>query len=289
MHAGNIAFTLPDINSWPPEEVLAAFGEPKKVPFDRVYIEPACFSKYTQVSGGGSGDEQEQSQPAIPTRNQPQYLVAPASISNLWALCTSTSDSTLPNIRIIDFTESFRTPLPTGHPLPGTPACIAPPELLLSLPSEVGTSIDVWTFACTAYELLGEGAFFTIMFGTASEALANMIVVLGGKDKCPERFWNEFREKHRGQQWFDEDGKVIAKMLEGAWSWEDRVGFVRGDGGCPEEDKAVLRNILNGGIVFEPKERATAAEIVQMLPREWEQGAFSKNTDSSRTPGNQEV
>jgi serine/threonine protein kinase len=151
----------------------------------------ACISKPCEFEGCEDGHSQS---PTSHSCRLPRHLVEPPAVSDLWGLCTAASHS-LPSIRILDFTESFQTPFHPDYHLPGTPICFAAPELLLSFPSEITTSIDIWAFACIAYQLFVKQELFQCIFGTRSELLAYMVVVLGGKDRMPERFWKAFWEK----------------------------------------------------------------------------------------------
>jgi serine/threonine protein kinase len=183
LQPNNIAFTLPDLNSWTVDGIYEVLGKPLQVPRHEMPYGPIC-----EFEGCEDGHSQS---PTSHSCRLPRHLVEPPAVSDLWGLCTAASHS-LPSIRILDFTESFQTPFHPDYHLPGTPICFAAPELLLSFPSEITTSIDIWAFACIAYQLFVKQELFQCIFGTRSEHLAYMIVVLGGKDRMPEQaFWEK--------------------------------------------------------------------------------------------------
>jgi serine/threonine protein kinase len=153
--------------------------------------------------------------------------------------------------------------------------CYAAPELLLSFPSEITTGIDIWALACTIYALLGNRDLFVAIFNVRIEVLVDMVYLLGGKDKVPCRFWKVFWETRGGRRWFDEEGAAMSEMLqtfERTLDLEERIQGLRGKGvgGLGNVDGAMLRRVLKGGLVFEPKDRLSAEEIVSMLPKEWQ-------------------
>ena len=53
--------------------------------------------------------------------------------------------------------------------------------------------------------------------------------------------------------------------------WDERFKHMRGskDKAWSGEDEAVLRRVLKAALLFEPTERATAKEILPMLPEAW--------------------
>jgi serine/threonine protein kinase len=249
LHTGNIMFALTvDIHAWSVEEVYAALGgEPIKIPFHTAVQYLCGLRPPTDLD----------------SPHQPQYLVLPPLVSRLWALCSSST----PNIRLIDFTESFRAPFaPERQRLPGTPRIFAAPELLLELPSEVTMAIDVWALGCTIYRILGSGGPFASI-GTLSRYMADIVLLLGGEKNVPERF----------RKAFCEIGALSAQKGP-RWSWDDKIPWMRGDpeeGDLPlgKEDEAVIRKLIAAALVIEPADRASAAAILAMLQEQgWETG-----------------
>jgi len=108
-----------------------------------------------------------------------------------WAATTNGSQ----HIRILDFTESFRLPILAPEVIPSTPKHYASPEPLLSnfLPHfDITPSIDNWTFACTAFKLLGDKNLLIMSMGTRTEVLTDMIVTRREIERFPERYCKVF-------------------------------------------------------------------------------------------------
>lgn len=53
-------------------------------------------------------------------------------------------------------------------------------------------------------------------------------------------------------------------------NWDKTIRTIRGDGKLEEEDKAVLRMIMQVALRFELEKRATAGQIVVMFSASWE-------------------
>jgi serine/threonine protein kinase len=264
LHAGNVAFALPNLDALSVEELYEHIGQPRTVPF-------------YQDETWGMFEEDEV--PASFSPHQPRYRVAPPSPKKLWRLCCGGKfpDSSLPSIRILDFTESFRIPLPATQEIPGTPLVYASPELLLVQGGLLGrehitTGIDIWAFACMMYRLLGTCNLFATIFGTSGDMLADIISFFGGKAKAPEEIWRIFWEELHGSKWFEEDGKPT-RMAQGCRHWEQRIiprvrtedrdVFLR-------EDEPVVRKILTAALKWDKNERASMLDIVGMIPESWE-------------------
>ena len=259
LHLGNIVFTIPNTNSYTVDELYAAIGRPKMVPID---THPLWREDLGFVS------------------HQPKFLVDTPSVVDMWALCKS--PVRVPSVCLIDFTESFHIPFNLDHPEPGTPLPLAAPELILGLLSEITTGIDIWAFACTSWELLGEDSLFNTSCNSAAETLADMIFLLRGNERenIPKQFWKIFWEELRGELWFEHNGRPVSGCTKGwmelggtqGWmDWEGRFKHLRGSKDKPLSgvDEAVLRRVLKAALLFEPTKRATAKGIVHMLPESW--------------------
>ena len=215
LHLENIAFTIPNINlnSFTVGELYAAIGQPVLIPAN---THPCWYGDSEFVN------------------HQPEFLVDTPPVAKLWSLCSSSLPG--PSVRLIDFTESFRIPFNPDHSEPGTPLGLAAPELTLCFSSEITTSIDIWTFACTCWDILGRNCLFKAIFNTRAEILADMMFLLGGKERenIPERFWNFLGGNLGGERWFDQNGQAVSGRAkdwmggtEGWLNWEEKL---RGSG-----------------------------------------------------------
>ncbi|KAF8535342.1 hypothetical protein BDD12DRAFT_808653 [Trichophaea hybrida] len=123
----------------------------------------------------------------IESSHQPKYLVCLPSVSKFWALCNSSA----PNIRVLDFGESFYLPFKfSGQVLPGTPEEFAAPELLLNLPGDVSKAIGIWALGYAIYQLLGSGSLFFSLGGSSLHYVAPTLWL------C----WAEKRQYRRGSE-----------------------------------------------------------------------------------------
>lgn len=131
----------------------------------------------TQLDNRGNGSE------------VPKCCVPPAMIFQ------SSEDIALAQILISDFGESFfqneeRTEL---H----TPILLTAPEIFFH--ERASQASDVWTLACTLYEILGESPIFEGFMPDHDHAIAEMVSTLG---RLPKRWWDSWRNR---KEFFLED------------------------------------------------------------------------------------
>lgn len=229
------------------------FKEPIKIPLEEI----------KEISRG----------PSVPQHAIPSLWVGPASRIVL-----------LTPIRIIDFGQSWEStappfPLPKGRKPPGTPEEMAAPELLLGVTTEVDAAIDIWALACMVFRLFGDHSLFSLWRGNRNEVLADIVALLG---TMPKRWWNKFESCGKSSC----PGVVLVSQGKFTGDWEPghdllkeraeltlekRVKTMR-NGDLEGDDEAVILMLLRAILKFEPKERATAAQLMEMLPPEWEEG-----------------
>ncbi|KAA8908801.1 kinase-like domain-containing protein [Sphaerosporella brunnea] len=242
LHPRNIAFALTvDIHAWSVEEVYEALGHPITVSMQ-------------EALEGAFGAAPQSSEISA---HQPQYLVHPPLVSRFWALCSSSPS----NIRLIDFTESFAVPF-MGR-LPGTARNVAAPELLLRLPSEVTPAIDVWALGCVIFRVVSEDSPFGGLNGPLGDYLATIMLSLGGETSMPDRFMDAFRECGT-MTWAQYPGREES-------NWDEKFTRLREDPvtALGQEDESVLRKVVGAALLVDPRERASAAEILALLLQGW--------------------
>ena len=270
LHPGNIALALTaDINSLTVEQLYEALGgKPVKIPFDEA---PGTGSYDSYDSTPPDSDSYDSSPLDKAKLHEPEYLVATPSVPHLWALCATTE----PRIRIIDLSESFRIPFcPDSQPLPGTPRGFAAPELLLNLPAEVNFPIDIWALGCTIYTLLGHSSPFHTIYGHLSRVLAHIVILTGGEDHMPERFWLAF-SKYPGVKTSEKELRMLDKRF---LNWDCYLrGQPRGSGAgtfrnIPPlgiRDHEVLMAVIAAALVIDPAKRAPAKKILEIMYEGW--------------------
>ena len=167
LHPGNILLQLPNLDALSIDELYHRLGEPERTPI-------------TRVDGASLGPE------------VPSYSVQPAYVG------IASDEVTDPRIKIADFGEAFFADTAKGHNL-HTPILFRPPELYFSK-DQLGLPADVWTLACTLYEILGERPLFGGLMPDSDDLIAEMISTLG---PLPQHWWDSWRKR---SEFFLEDG-----------------------------------------------------------------------------------
>ncbi|KAL9103285.1 MAG: hypothetical protein Q9163_001663 [Psora crenata] len=157
IHSRNIAFLLPDLDSWPVEKIYSEISDPEK-------------QEVFRLDGKQLGPE------------VPPYTVEPAYF---WRLGM---ESITKNMKIIDYGEAsfinerrqkLHTPLP-----------FRAPESFFG--EEIGMPADIWSFGCTTFDISGKESMFTTCMLSQDSILAELVGALG---PLPHRWWKEWKNK----------------------------------------------------------------------------------------------
>jgi serine/threonine-protein kinase SRPK3 len=125
---------------------------------------------------------------------------------------------------------------------------------------------DVWTLACTVFELFGSRSLFMTIWGDLNEVIVDIVAVLGRLPEQRWRVWGSVTNWYTEEGELKDDGGRELTLEEGVRT----ARRTRKDVEClVESDREALVGILRATLKLEPKERATAAEL---LPVEWEKG-----------------
>lgn len=113
---------------------------------------------------------------------------------------------------IADFGEAF-DPQVTKQLTTHTPLLLAPPESRFaeSLVEPLSFPGDIWTLACTIWDVFGSGPPFEAFPVTLNEVTIEHVEMLG---KLPDRWWSKWEERNN---WFDEDGRKDVKETLRQW------------------------------------------------------------------------
>ena len=174
LHLKNIFLALPDIHSLTEDELYTQFQPPQKAKVER-------------------SDDQPISSEA------PQYSVIPAR------LAIASDKVRDPRICISDFGAAWSIDNVDGL-LPGRPEDLripiiySPPQAYFAK-DQLGFPADIWTLACSIYEIMGERTLFEGFMPDQDDIIAEMISCLGGP--LPHTWW---RARKTRNEFFNEDG-----------------------------------------------------------------------------------
>ncbi|KAL7359747.1 protein kinase [Histoplasma ohiense] len=233
LHMGNIMFRFPNsIDELSPRELYQKYGQPNIEPFVRLDGKP--------LSDG------------VPTHG-----VVPIWLGKESELVTLSEAK----IFINDFGESF-LPSITQRNYSNTPGILAPPETYFLLHEPLSFPSDVWTLACTLWDIIGQRPLFEGFNPSSDWMIKEHVDALG---KLPCDWWHKWDARGR---WFTEEAE---RTSEGAGRslvnrfvdsiQEPRRGSTMEDVG--EAETHALLTMLRGMLAFKPNERLTSTEIME--------------------------
>ncbi len=214
-------------------------------------------------------------------------MVDPIEPLTLQSLCLASNTS----ITIADFGESFILP-PGTESVPkvlGTPVGIAAPEILLGGQNpSVALSADIWSLACTLYELFSNHHLIESPSADQDEVLEDMVRALG---KLPDRWWEKWEHRDKvfedngsfkqDSQWCMGEKRTVdlreriqnmvvkpALQEEGAPRKYGPAEYVSVKVLADDEMDA-LEVLMTAMMKYEPVERIAAEKVLEILPAQW--------------------
>ncbi|KAL3425199.1 serine/threonine-protein kinase SRPK3 [Phlyctema vagabunda] len=199
-----------------------------------------------------------------PAPSGPKYLVESLSLDRLDARFISDQ------VSIIDFGESYDIESPPGDL--GITASFRSPELLFD--NNIGIGCDLWTLACTIFEIRTRVPLFENFMDDDDEVIAQMVPLLG---RLPEPWWSAWEA--RGT-WYEEDGTplvnpdtrkpymlpdTLEELLNSSSADADPERTLNAAGGyiVPAEESRVLADLLWSILKYDPKERLSVEAVLQ--------------------------
>ncbi|PLB45709.1 hypothetical protein P170DRAFT_512354 [Aspergillus steynii IBT 23096] len=190
-------------------------------------------------------------------------------------------------IILSDFGESFN-PHETPRFSSKTHSLLQPPEARFS-DEPLSFASDIWTLACTIWEIVGQRPLFHAFRPTADRVTAEQVEVIG---ILPPEWWGKW---DRRLEWFNEEGELdvdpeTSRGPDGVRrTWDQRFGYCiqepRAEAGLEtvtEEKRRALEEMLRSMLVFRPKERATAQQVLHSeWMKEWGQPALEESWNAS--------
>lgn len=231
LHPRNILFALPQIDSMFVEEIYKNFNRPQE-------------TKVCRVDGGPLG------------LGVPSHTVVPASVV---IPCHKVQD---PRIRISDFGGACLMTDKSVKADLQTPVLYLPPEAILATKS-VGFPADIWTLACSIYEIMGDTTLFSGFYPDKDDIVAEMISCLG---LLPHDWWKIWGA--RGE-FFEEDGSWRAEMDRAHDSksrpLSQRIREMGRENDCEfsTEEAKYLEQMLETMLQYKPEDRATIEDVVK--------------------------
>ena len=167
-----------------------------------------------------------------------------------------------PRICISDFGEAWLSSDPQAKEDLQTPVLFLPPEATLDK-SQLGFPADVWTLACSIYEIMGERPLFEGFMPDRDDIIAEMVSSLG---LPPQPWWKAW--KARGD-FFHEDGTWRTDMKRGHDS-KSRPLLLRlqemgreEDADFTAEEIECLEKMLRSMFEYYPAKRAVIGDVVK--------------------------
>ncbi|PYI11614.1 kinase-like protein [Aspergillus sclerotiicarbonarius CBS 121057] len=167
-------------------------------------------------------------------------------------------------ILLTDFGEAF-SPSKEEKYESLTPLVIRPPEARFEPTRPLSFPSDIWSLACSIWDILGQRSLFEGFLATEDYMTREQVDTLG---VLPPEWWERWSARHDK---FDENGVPKNRELLRTWAdrFENSVQEPRQKRGMPviepKESDAIF-SLLRSMLSFKPEDRPTAKQI---LESEW--------------------
>lgn len=208
--------------------------------------------------------------PVVRVDGRPLTSAVPSDcIEPVWLGKTS-DEITLPDAKImlIDFGESYMPSLQARHES-NAPSAYQPPEALWDTRTPMTFSSDIWTLACSLWDLVAWFPLFKSYFSAQDNITAEQVSILG---RLPTGWWAAWGRKFdaRRRRFTLEGRPMEAVRYPGMETrFEHAVQQPRRDRdmeAMEDEEKEAFFSMLRSMLVFRPEGRATAQQV---LESEW--------------------
>lgn len=164
-------------------------------------------------------------------------------------------------IFLTDFGESF-LPTMTQRRYSNTPDILVPPEIYFLPYGTVSFSSDIWTLACTIWDIIGQRPLFEGFNPSKDWMIKEQVDTFG---KLPHDWWQKWDAR---QRWFNEEGKRTSGLAGRSLTdrFVDSVQLPRQEQTVEDvgqAEKTAILNMLRGMLTFMPDKRLTAAEVME--------------------------
>lgn len=174
------------------------------------------------------------------------------------------------DISIFDFGAASLLTDPESFRKCHAPIIFRPPEALLGEP--IGQPADIWSFACLVFALFGNELLIDTFMPDTDETLASIVDTLG---PLPTKWWKKW--EFRGE-YFHEDGtkkaenlsedflkdRPLALRIEELKRMTSPAADFQNIEPLTPQDYRGLQTLLTRCLRYEPSQRATAQDILEM-------------------------
>lgn len=165
-------------------------------------------------------------------------------------------------VQLSDFGEAFMPDQDTrieSH----VALLLRPPEALFAN-QRLGLPADVWTLACTLYEVLGERPLFEGFLPDEDDILAEHISAIG---QLPPDWWDVWEKRYdffidKGK-WKEDTKRAHEPRFRSLAERVEDMGRNE-DGGFSAHEKSDIVDMLTEMLVFRPRERIRAEELAKV-------------------------
>ncbi|PYH33037.1 kinase-like protein [Aspergillus neoniger CBS 115656] len=233
LHPGNILILLPEsMDSLSPEQFYERHGQPHHEPV-------TCLDQRPLPDG------------------VPAQAVVP-----VW-LGKASEEVSLSEAQIVvtDFGESFM-PATTARHHSNTSGMLVPPETYFEPQKSLSFSADIWTLACTIWEIIGQRPLLEGFNPSVDWVVKEHVDTFG---KLPLPWWQKWESRSK---WFNEDG--TRHGITNSRPWVQR--FTQSVQKPREEfnmqpmgdaERTAFLTMLRDMLAFEPEKRPSAGQIME--------------------------
>ncbi|RAL10225.1 kinase domain-containing protein [Aspergillus homomorphus CBS 101889] len=150
---------------------------------------------------------------------------------------------------------------------------------------------DIWTLACTIWEIAGQRPLFDSFWPTADRVTAEQVEALG---ILPPDWWEKWAERSK---WFEGESASELKPAQSRGygtvlrTWNQRFEYSiqkpRAEAGLEimsEQERIAFKAMLRSMLIFRPEERATAQEaLCSDWMKGWGQPALEQSWNASKS------